>query len=418
MLLNTQLAKTKTTSVVLAGLATAKKHTVLRAVAKALVQHTKMILAANGKDLRAVPKDYAMTDRLTLTKQRISEMASSIVAITQLADPIGELLSKTRRPSGLQIEQRRVPLGVVGVIYEARPNVTMEVWSLCFKTGNAVVLKGGSDAYRTNQVLVRIMQTVLRQYHLPVASVLLLDPKNRTVTTALLQARQYVDIVIPRGSERLIQFVRETATVPVIETGAGVCHTFVEKTADLKLAASVVTNAKVRRCTVCNALDCLVVERSVLKPLLLLLAPLLQTYRVEIRADQASFTILTQLYPKKLLKRASANDYGKEFLSLRLAIKTVPSAQAGITFVQAHTSGHSEAIITKNKKLADQFQQVVDASAVYVNTSTAFTDGFEFGLGAEVGIATQKLHARGPMGLTTLTTGKWLVRSNGAIRKP
>ncbi len=418
MLLNTQLAKTKATSIVLASLATTKKHQVLRTVAKALVHHTNTILAANGKDLRAVPKDYAMTDRLTLTEQRISEMASSIVAITQLADPIGELLAKTKRPSGLQIEQRRVPLGVVGVIYEARPNVTLEVWSLCFKTGNAVVLKGGSDAYRTNQVLVQIIQTVLRQYHLPVASVLLLDPKNRTVTTALLQARQYVDIVIPRGSERLIQFVRETATVPVIETGAGVCHTFVEKTADLKLAASVVTNAKVRRCTVCNALDCLVVERSVLKPLLILLAPLLQTYRVEIRADQPSFTILKQLYPKELLKRASLSDYGKEFLSLRMSIKTVTSAQAGIAFVQRYTSGHSEAIITNNKKLADQFQQVIDAAAVYVNTSTAFTDGFEFGLGAEVGIATQKLHARGPMGLTALTTGKWLVHSNGAIRKP
>lgn len=418
MQLNTQLAKTKASNVILAGLSTSQKHRVLQAVAKALLRHTKTILAANVKDLAAVPPDYGMRDRLTLNAHRIQDMAASMVAITKLADPIGEVLARTKRPSGLHIEQRRVPLGVVGVIYEARPNVTMEVWSLCFKTGNAVVLKGGSDAYRTNQVLVRIIQTVLRQYHLPVVSVLLLDPKNRTVTTELLQARQYVDIVIPRGSERLIKFVRKTATVPVIETGAGVCHTLVERTADLALAARVITNAKVRRCTVCNALDCLVVDKAIGKQLYPLLAKSLAKYQVELLCDPESYTLLRPLYPQPLLKRATKQDYGKEFLSLRMSIKTVPSAQAGIQFVQQHTSGHSEAILTKNKKLANQFQQVVDAAAVYVNTSTAFTDGFEFGLGAEVGIATQKLHARGPMGLTALTTGKWLVRSNGAIRKP
>ena len=275
-----------------------------------------------------------------------------------------------------------------------------------------VALKGGSDAYYSNVALVNCIHNALRRAGCPKDSVILV-----TDAETLLRAHGIVDIAIPRGSNRLIQFVRETATVPVIETGAGVCHTFVEKTANVKLAARVITNAKVRRCTVCNAIDCLVVEQPIAKKLFQILAPALKKHQVEIRADQFSYHLLHKLYPTKLLKHATTTDFGHEFLSLVLSIKTVPTAQAGLAFVQNHTSGHSEAIITQNKTIAETFQQQVDAAAVYVNTSTAFTDGFEFGLGAEVGISTQKLHARGPMGLAALTTYKWFVSSAGAIRR-
>lgn len=407
-----KLSQIKQASRSLATFTSAKRNAILRHLASALIKHTASILQANAKDLARLPRNYAMTDRLRLTSQRIADMATSLRAVAALPDPLGEVLETTTRPSGLVIERRRVPLGVVGVIYEARPNVTIEVASLCIKTGNAVVLKGGQDALSTNLALVKIIQAVL-----PVPAVLWLDPRQRANTTALLQARGLVDVVIPRGSQRLIQFVRATARVPVIETGAGVCHTFVAASANLALAAKVITNAKTRRPTVCNALDCLVVEQPISKALYRVLVPLLAQHQVMIKADPFSYSLLKKHYPPNLLKKSKPADYGKEFLSLTLAIKTVPTAAAGIQFVQTHTSGHSEAIITQSAKLAKRFQQQVDAAAVYVNTSTAFTDGFEFGLGAEVGIATQKLHARGPMGLTALTTYQWFITSRGATRR-
>ncbi|EKD79315.1 MAG: gamma-glutamyl phosphate reductase [uncultured bacterium] len=408
---NPKLSRAKLASRSLAQLSNAKRDVILGFLAHELIKQTTSILKANAKDLARVPRDYAMRDRLTLTKQRIADMAKSLHAVQALPDPLGLLLDKTTRSTGLVIQRRSVPLGLVAVIYEARPNVTIEVAGLCIKTGNAVALKGGSDAYYSNVALVRCVHLALRRASCPTSGVVLV-----TGAEELLRAHGVVDVAIPRGSNRLIQFVRETATVPVIETGAGVCHTLVEKTADVKLAAKVITNAKVRRCTVCNSIDCLVVEQPIAKKLFNELAPLLLKHRVELRADQPSYALLQKVYPQPLLKRAKADDFGHEFLALRMSIKTVQSAQAGIAFVQNHTSGHSEAIITRNQTIAQAFQQQVDAAAVYVNTSTAFTDGFEFGLGAEVGISTQKLHARGPMGLTALTTYKWFVTSHGATR--
>lgn len=407
-----KLSRAKLASRQLAVLPNIKRNLILGYLASELKKNTTNILKANAKDLARLPRDYTLRDRLILTKPRIMAMADNVRAVQLLPDPLGQLLDKTRRPSGLVIERRTVPLGLVAVIYEARPNVTIEVASLCLKTGNAVALKGGSDAYYSNVALVKCIHNALRRAYCARQSVLLVTDAEQ-----LLTAHGVVDVAIPRGSNRLIQFVRETATVPVIETGAGVCHTFVEKTADVTLAAKVITNAKVRRCTVCNALDCLVVEQAIAKKLFIKLAPLLKKYRVEVRADQPSYTLLKKLYPVELLKKATAKDFGQEFLALRLSIKTVPSAQAGIQFVQHHTSGHSEAIITRNKRIAANFQQQVDAAAVYVNTSTAFTDGFEFGLGAEIGISTQKLHARGPMGLAALTTYQWFITSRGATRR-
>lgn len=407
-----KLSQAKLASRQLAILPNSQRNLILGYLARELKKNVTTILRANAKDLARLPRDYTLRDRLILTKPRIVAMADSVQAVQLLSDPLGQLLEKTRRPSGLVIERRTVPLGLVAVVYEARPNVTIEVASLCLKTGNAVALKGGSDAYYSNVALVKCIRTALRRAGCPVNAVILVKD-----TEELLTAHGVVDVAIPRGSNRLIQFVRETATVPVIETGAGVCHTFVEKSADLTLAARVITNAKVRRCTVCNALDCLVVEQSIAKKLFIKLAPLLKKYRVELRADQPSYALLKKLYPLELLKPATAKDFGHEWLALRLSVKTVSSSQAGMAFVQNHTSGHSEAIITRNKQVAAHFQQQVDAAAVYVNTSTAFTDGFEFGLGAEVGISTQKLHARGPMGLAALTTYKWFVHSTGAIRR-
>ncbi len=414
--LRRQLTAAQTASRVLRLLSTTQKNRVLKQCAQALQTNQQQILLANARDLKLVPAGYSLTDRLRLTPARVQAMAKSVVTVQALPDPIGEVIERYRRPTGLQLERVRVPLGVLAVIYEARPNVTVEVFSLAFKTGNAVILKGGRDARYSNAVLVHLLQTVLRKNNLPTAAVVLLNPTDRAQLQQVLTAHQFVDVVIPRGSDRLIKYVREHATVPIIETGAGVCHTLVERSADILLAVRVIVNAKARRCTVCNALDCLVVEQPIARRLLLVAAPVLAKKQVELRADVASWKILRGHYPTKLLRRARLTDFGKEFLAPRLAIKTVPNAAAGIDFIQHHTSQHSEAIITRNKMWAKRFIQQIDAAAVYVNTSTAFTDGFEFGLGSEIGISTQKLHARGPMGLREITTYQWVVRSHGATR--
>lgn len=417
-LLQQQLLASRAAAQALSQLSTQKKNQVLGKIAQALWRDRSIILRANARDLKALPPDYPLFDRLRLTTERIQAMADSVAAVRSLPDPINEVLERVQRPSGLDIRRVRVPLGVIAIIYEARPNVTTEVFSLTFKTGNSVVLKGSRDAAQTNVCLVQSMQRVLRAAKLPRDSVTLVNPFDRVAVDQMLGAHGYIDVIIPRGSSRLINYVREHATVPVIETGAGVCHTLVEKSADVGLATKVIMNAKTRRPTVCNALDCVVIEQSISKKLLAQLAPALAAQQVEILADQASYTILRHIYPRPLLKKAQSQDFGREFLALRLAIKTVPHFTAGLHFIQEHTSHHSEAIITRQPKLAQQFTQQIDAAAVYVNTSTAFTDGFEFGLGAEMGISTQKLHARGPMGLKELTTYKWVIQSQGAVRTP
>lgn len=414
--LHTQLLRARQSSYTLQNVSTTKKNAVLKTLATELVKNSSLIIKANAKDFAQLPADYALTDRLQLTKDRIVAMADSLIAVTKLADPIGEVLEKSVQPSGIAVSRVRVPVGVLGVIYEARPNVTIEIFSLCFKTSNAVILKGSRDAFYTNTALLKCIHASLTKNGVSKDVVQLIDPFNRELTTQLLQADGLVDIIIPRGSDRLIEFVRKNATVPTIETGAGVCHTYVEHTANIKLAVRIIVNAKTRRCTVCNSLDTLVIDESISKALFEELSPTLAGKNVVVFADSKSYAILKNLYPKILLKKASAKDFGKEFLSLTMSVKTVNNADEGLQFIQEHTSGHSEAIITSNKTLANRFTREIDAAAVYVNTSTAFTDGFEFGLGAEVGISTQKLHARGPMGLTALTTYKWIVTSAGKIR--
>lgn len=413
----TRLRRAHAAATNLGQLTTTQKNRVLLAVAKALWVNRSKIMAANRKDLAAVPAHYSMRDRLTLTPERIAMMVASVRTVAQLPDPIGERLERHQQPSGITVERRRVPFGVIGVIFEARPNVAMEVWSLTFKTGNAVVIKGGRDAEHTVAALAALIHRILRTHTINPNSLTVLNPRAVKAVATLLTAHGLVDVLIPRGGQRLIEYVRTTATIPVIETGAGVCHTYVERSAHIAQAVRVVVNAKTRRCTVCNALDCLVVDSDIARQFLPKLAKVILPVGVELRADPASYAILQKHYPRTLLRRTTAADYHKEFTSLRLAIKTVPNATAAFKFIQTNTSHHSEAIITRNGALAKRFVTTIDAAAVYVNTSTAFTDGFEFGLGAEIGIATQKLHARGPMGLVALTTYKWIITSRGAVRR-
>lgn len=415
--LKNQLTSARQASYGLQDISTSKKNALLKTLAAQLIHDSSAILKANAKDFASLPADYGLADRLRLTKDRIMGMSDSLLAVTTLADPLGEVLEKSTQPSGITVSRVRVPVGVLGVIYEARPNVTIEIFSLCFKTGNAVILKGSRDAYYTNQALLQSIRTSLKKHSISIDIVQLIDPFKRELTTQLLTADGLVDIIIPRGSDRLIEFVRKTATVPTIETGAGVCHTYVERTANIAQAVRIIVNAKTRRCTVCNSLDTVVVDASITAKLCSALAPALSAKNVIIYADQASYAALQSAYPKRMLRRATKRHFGKEFLALTLSIKTVKDNNEAIDFIQSHTSGHSEAIITTNKTLANRFTREIDAAAVYVNTSTAFTDGFEFGLGAEVGISTQKLHARGPMGLTALTTYKWIVTSAGQIRQ-
>ncbi len=381
-----------------------------------MLKSRKKIFTANARDLRNFSKTDPLYDRLMLNEERMGEMVMSLKAVVKLDDPVGEVLERRRMANGLQISRVRVPFGVVGVIYESRPNVTIEIASLCLKTGNAVILRGSKDAFYTNSIFISLIHTALEKAGLPVAAVFLVPPHNRALVGEMLSLDRLIDVIIPRGSNRLIKFVRENAVVPVIETGAGVCHTYVEKSADLVRAALIVHNAKVQRPSVCNALDTVVIDGSVLKVFFSHAAPLLSASGVEIRADQKSYQVLSKIYPSRLLCRAKQSDFGKEFMSLCMSVKTVRDYREAIAFIQNHTSGHSEAILTKNKAISELFLASIDAACVYANASTRFTDGFQFGLGAEVGISTQKLHARGPMALRELTTYKWLVRGTGQIR--
>lgn len=397
------------------GLVPAEKiNVVLLALAEAAVAQTPFLLAENEKDLARMDPNDPKYDRLKLTAARLQDIARDIRNVAGLTSPLGRTLLQKDLPNGLEITKISVPLGVVGIIYEARPNVTFDVFSLCFKTGNACILKGGSDAAASNAAILAVIHQVLTQHEVATQIVALLPP-DRQATEALLQARGYVDVLIPRGSQALIDFVRQNAKIPVIETGAGIVHTFFDETGNLEKGKAIIANAKTRRVSVCNALDCLLIHQNRLTDLPGLVAPLAEK-QVEIFADEAAYAALQESYPPELLKPAQEEHFGTEFLSLKLALKTVANLEEALAHIATYSSKHSEAIISEDAAHVAQFLNSVDAAAVFANTSTAFTDGAQFGLGAEIGISTQKLHARGPMGLEELTSYKWVVKGNGQVR--
>ena len=372
------------------------------------------ILAENRKDLNRMDPEDPKFDRLKLTEDRIKGIATDIRNVARLESPVGKVLKETVRPNGLKISKVTVPFGVIGIIYEARPNVTFDVSALCLKSGNACVLKGGSDAIYSNQAIVSIIQDVLKKYNLDENTVTLLSA-GREETNEMLRAHGYIDLIIPRGSQSLIDFVRENATIPVIETGAGICHTYFDEFGDVEKGCEIIFNAKTRRPSVCNALDCLLVHESRLAELPVFGKKLLEE-NVVIYADEKSYSELKGNYPENLLFPATEESFGTEFLSMKMSVKTVASFDEAISHISKYSSKHSEAIISENYENIEKFKKMVDASSVYSNASTAFTDGAQFGLGAEIGISTQKLHARGPMALEELTSYKWIIEGNGQIR--
>jgi glutamate-5-semialdehyde dehydrogenase len=387
---------------------------VLADLAQAALANTDILLEENQKDLDRMDPANPNYDRLKLTTVRIQDIAKDIINVAKLDNPLGTVLSEKTMPNGLQISKVSVPLGVVGVIYEARPNVTFDVFALCFKTGNVCILKGGSDAAFSNKAIISVIHEVLNKHGIDV-NVATLLPKEREAAEALMQAVGYVDVIIPRGSQGLINSVRKNSKVPVIETGAGIVHTYFDESADLKKGSNIIYNSKTRRVSVCNALDCALIHASRLSDLPELAKPLGDA-GVELFADEQAFDALKGKYPVELLHKAGPEHFGTEFLSMKMAIKTVDSFEDALEHIANNSSKHSEAIITENKENMETFMNRVDAAAVYVNASTAFTDGAQFGLGAEIGISTQKLHARGPMALQELTSYKWLVKGNGQVR--
>lgn len=391
-----------------------KKKQILGSLATAIRENVPSIILENKKDLDRMPDTDPKKDRLLLSSERIEDLAKSVEEIAELSDPSNQLLSEKTLANGLSVQKITVPLGVVGIIYESRPNVTVDVAALCIRSGNVCVLRGGTDAFSTNYFLVSLIQNVLARFNLNIHIVQLLPP-DRKFMPELLTATKYVDILIPRGSQQLIEYVRDHASVPVIETGAGVCHTYVEHSADLESAAEIVSNAKVSRPSVCNSLDTVLADRQIMEPLLTLLAPKLKPYHVEIYADPLSYKILNRLnYP--YLKEAAEEDFGREFLDFKCSVKSVENIDEALLHIRNFSSKHSEAIVSKNEELCERFLNEVDAAAVFTNASTRFTDGGVFGLGAEIGISTQKLHARGPFALEKLVAEKWIVRGNGQIR--
>jgi glutamate-5-semialdehyde dehydrogenase len=387
---------------------------VLEDVAAEAIAQTDHLLTENKKDLDRMDTNNPNYDRLKLTAARITDIAKDIINVSKLTNPLGRILLEDVRPNGLQISKITVPLGVVGVIYEARPNVTFDVFALCFKTGNICILKGGSDAAYSNQAIVSVIHKVLAKHHIDINAAVLL-PKERDAAEALMQAVGYVDVIIPRGSQGLINSVRQNSKVPVIETGAGIVHTYFDESGDLQKGTDIIFNSKTRRVSVCNALDCLIIHSSRLGDLLTIADKLLEK-DVMLYADEYSYAVLVGLYPPELLEIAQKEHFGTEFLSMAMSIKTVDSFEEALDHIATHSSKHSEAIVTEDTANMEIFLNRVDAAAVYVNSSTAFTDGAQFGLGAEIGISTQKLHARGPMGLQELTSYKWLIKGTGQIR--
>ena len=392
---------------------TEEKNKALQCAANALRQHQEEILAANAKDIENGEQNGmhpGLVDRLRLTEDRIDAMAVGLEQIVELPDCIGEVMERFERPNGLQIEKRRVPMGVIGIIYESRPNVTADAFGLCFKTGNAVILKGGSDAIHSNIAIVKVLRAALAECGITEDSIQLIEDTDRAVTTAFMKMNEYVDVLIPRGSGRLIQSVMENSTIPVIETGTGNCHVYVDKDADVEMAVEIIFNAKTQRIGVCNACESLVVHKDIREALLPKLAEKLRTKNVEMRGDEGILEILTDCTP------VTEEDYGTEYLDYIISMKTVENVEEAIAHINRYNTKHSECIVTSNTEVAEQFLNGVDAACVYWNASTRFTDGFEFGFGAEIGISTQKLHARGPMGLKELTSYKYTICGNGQVR--
>ena len=405
--------KAKAAQAQLAKLNSTDKNDVLLKCADALENNVDALIAANSIDMENGKKNgmsQGLLDRLLITPDRIASMAEGLRQLASLPDPIGEVLGMKKRPNGLVIGQKRVPLGVVGIIYEARPNVTADAFGLCFKTGNAVILKGGSDALNSIRAIVDCLRSTIKTCDVPEDAVQLVDDTSRETTKELMRLKEYLDVLIPRGGAGLIRTVVENSTVPVIETGTGNCHIYVDDGADMDMATNIIINAKTQRVGVCNACESLVVHENALSSLLPELSKKLREKHVELRADDKAFA-----YTKDAV-HANEEDWGREYLDYILSIKTVSSIDEAIEHINKYNTGHSEAIITRDYNNSQRFLEEVDAAAVYVNASTRFTDGFEFGFGAEIGISTQKLHARGPMGLEALTTTKYIIYGNGQVR--
>ena len=407
-------SKVKVASRSLALIPDARRDEILLAVADAILANEASLLEANAKDLSRMDKSNPLYDRLQLTPARLADIASDMRHVAALPSPLGRVLKDKTLENGLRLRRVSVPFGVIGMVYEARPNVSFDVFSLCFKSGNACVLKGGKDADDSNQAIIALIHSVLDKYGVDNDVVALL-PSTHEATAEMLNAVGYIDVCIPRGSSRLINFVRDTAKIPVIETGAGVVHAYFDKDGDLEMGKRIVNNAKTRRVSVCNALDCLLVNKERIADLAALCEPLAKS-NVKIYADEAAFAALSGKYSDELLFHATEESFGTEFMAYSMAIKTVDSLEDAISHITKNGSGHSECIITDNKETASVFQAQVDAACVYVNAPTSFTDGAQFGLGAEIGISTQKLGPRGPMALEEMTTYKWLIDGNGQIR--
>ena len=392
---------------------TAKKNACLLKVSKALEEQQELILKANAKDIANARKNgmaEALIDRLSLNEQRMHRIIEGVIQVVSLTDPVGTVISRFDRPNGLHIEQVRVPFGVIGIIYESRPNVTVDAFSLCFKTGNAVVLRGGSDAIYTNQALVTVIRKALKSMNVDENAICLIEDTSREVAARFMKMKQYIDVLIPRGGAGLIQTVVEQSTIPVIETGTGNCHIYIDRYADVQKAVPIVHNAKLQRLGVCNACESLVIHEKIADKVIPLLVEDLQKEGCEIRGDERVQAISAKV------KAATEEDYGREYLAKIISVKIVKSVYEAIDHINRYSTGHSEAIITENEEAAKAFTEGIDSACVYVNASTRFTDGFEFGFGAEIGISTQKLHARGPMGLLALTSSKYIIHGNGQIR--
>ena len=387
---------------------------ILQAVADTIVERTPWLLEANAQDLALMDEANPLHDRLKLTTERLADIAADMRNVSRLPSPLGRTLAEKTLPNGLRLRKVSVPFGVIGMVYEARPNVTFDVFSLCLKSGNACVLKGGKDADHSNRAAVELIHETLARFGLSPQAVTLL-PATHEATAQMLTAVGYIDLCIPRGSKRLIDFVRETAKVPVIETGAGVVHAYFDEDGDLEMGKAIIDNAKTRRPSVCNALDCLLVHRSRLPQLAQLCEPL-TAHRVRLYADPEAFEALRGRYPEELLFHAGEDTWGREWLDYAMGVKTVADMDEAIRHIETYGSGHSECAITSSPERAARFQALVDAACVYVNAPTSFTDGAQFGLGAEIGISTQKLGARGPMALEEITTYKWLINGEGQTR--
>ena len=409
-----QLEQVREASRKLCKLSDKEINTILVDLADRVPGRIETILEANRKDLDRMAPDDPKYDRLLLDESRLEAIASDIRNVAGLSSPVGRILEKRTLPNGLQLKKTTVPLGVIGIIYESRPNVTFDVFSLCLKSGNATVLKGGSDAMYSNIAIVELIHDVLREHNVS-SDTLYLLPAEREAAGIMLNAVGHIDIIIPRGSQQLIDFARKNSSVPVIETGAGIVHTYFDRSGDIQMGRDIVLNAKTRRPSVCNALDTLIIHRERLDDLASIAEPLGKK-KVIIFADEDAYSSLLGRYPPELLKKAGPENFGTEYLSLKLSVKTVPGLEEALDHITRYSSMHSEAVIASDPAVTDEFIKRVDAAVVYANTSTAFTDGAQFGLGAEIGISTQKLHARGPMALQELTSYKWVIEGKGQIR--